>query len=63
MGWLKDNLGTIIVSLVLASAVILIIVKMIRDKKKGKTSSGCGCAGCAMRASCHSPSREKEKDS
>ena len=63
MGWLKDNLGTIIVSLVLASAVILIIVKMIRDKKKGKTSCGCGCAGCAMRASCHSPSREEEKDS
>ena len=54
MGWFTENLGTIVVSLVLIAIVALIVVKMIRDKKKGKSSCGCGCANCAMRGSCHS---------
>jgi hypothetical protein len=27
---------------------------MIRDKKAGKSSCGCGCANCAMAGKCHS---------
>ena len=54
MGWFTENLGTIVVSLVLIAIVALIVGKMIRDKKKGKSSCGCGCANCAMRGSCHS---------
>lgn len=53
--WLIANLGTIIVGLILFLILTAIVVKMIRDKKKGRTSCGCGCANCAMRGSCHKP--------
>ena len=62
MEWLKNNAGTIIISILLAAVVILVIAKMIRDKKKGKSSCGCGCSGCAMRDTCHTSSRKESND-
>lgn len=45
--FLKANIGTIIVLVVLAAAVIAVVVKMIKDKKNGK-SVVCGgdCSKC-----------------
>lgn len=57
LGWLVANLSTIIVCAVLIAVVAAIIVSMLRDKKKGKSSCGCGCANCAMSDTCH---REKK---
>lgn len=51
--WIKQNLSTIIVCMVLIAAVSGVIIKMVRDKKEGKSSCGCGCQGCAMYGSCH----------
>lgn len=51
--WLTANLGTIIVSVVLIAIVSLIISDMVKKKKQGKTSCGCGCANCAMKGACH----------
>ena len=34
--------------------VVAIIVKLVLNKIKGKTSCSCGCGGCAMREMCHS---------
>jgi len=31
----------------------MVIVKMIRDKKKGKSSCGGSCAGCPSNCACH----------
>lgn len=53
ISWISQNLATIIICLVLALIVTLIIVGLVRDKKKGKSSCGCNCANCAMRGSCH----------
>ena len=53
MTWLAENLGTIIVLAIIAAAVVLIIRRMIRQKRAGKTSCSCGCENCAMRGSCH----------
>ena len=53
MAWLAENLGTIIISLILAVIVAAIVVSMIRDKKKGKSSCGCDCAHCGSCGSCH----------
>ncbi|MBQ9557381.1 MAG: FeoB-associated Cys-rich membrane protein [Clostridia bacterium] len=51
--WIGKNIGTIIVLAVLAAIVALIIVKLIADKKKGKSAScGCGCEACAMHDAC-----------
>ena len=51
--WIKANLATLLISAALAAAVVLVIIKMIRDRKKGRTSCGCGCADCPMSGKCH----------
>ena len=38
--------------LVLIGIVALIIVSMVRNKRRGKTSCGCSCAGCPMSGQC-----------
>ena len=54
--WFADNAGTIIVTLALIALVTVIIVRLYRDKKKGKTSCGGNCGCCPMGGSCHKPS-------
>lgn len=39
-------ISTVIVALVLASIVFLIIKKMVKNKKEGKSSCGCNCENC-----------------
>ncbi|PKM71831.1 MAG: FeoB-associated Cys-rich membrane protein [Firmicutes bacterium HGW-Firmicutes-16] len=51
--WISENLGTIIISLLLIAAVYGIIVSMLKNKKKGKSSCGCNCGNCPMSGSCH----------
>ena len=51
--WLVNNLATIIVGLALLAVVILIVKKLRSDKKKGKSSCGCGCSDCPMSGSCN----------
>ena len=49
--WLMENMATIIISAVLVLMTAAILVSMIRGKRKGKSSCGCGC--CAMNGACH----------
>ena len=53
MSWLIDNIGTVIALLILAIVIALIIIKMVKDKKNGKTGCSCGCDHCAMKDNCH----------
>lgn len=57
--FITDNLSTIIITAALAGAVALIIIKMIRDKKKGKTGCGSCCSGCSSSSFCHPQSSKK----
>ena len=50
---LLQNASTIIVGAIVAAVIALIVVKMIKDKKNGKTSCSCGCGGCPMSDMCH----------
>ena len=50
--WITENLGTILVALALAVAVVLIILGMRRDKKRGRSSCPGGCSSCSMCGSC-----------
>lgn len=43
--------GSVIVGVVLAAIIFFIIRKMIKDRKKGKSSCGCDCASCG--GACH----------
>lgn len=53
---IAENAGTIAVSLLLAGLVTLIIVRLRKDRKRGKFSCGCGCGGCPMAGTCHKAS-------
>lgn len=53
LAWLIGNIGTIIICTVLIAIIAAIIVGMVRNKKKGKSACGCGCADCPMGGSCH----------
>lgn len=57
LAWIMENLATILISAVLVVIVAAVIAGMVRDKKKGKSSCGCGCSSCAMNGACH---RKKE---
>ncbi len=46
-------MGNIIVGTVLLAAVVAVIAKMIINKKKGKSSCGCGCSSCGTGGTCH----------
>ena len=50
--WLAANLGNIIVSLFLISAVLLIIRKLAGEKKRGSISCDCSCGDCTGCQSC-----------
>ncbi|MGN0611572.1 MAG: FeoB-associated Cys-rich membrane protein [Ruminiclostridium sp.] len=52
--WISQNIATIIICAVLIGVVAAIIAGMVRNKLKGKSSCGCGCADCPMNGSCHS---------
>ncbi len=52
--WITANIANIVVMLIIAAIVTAIIVKMVRDKRQGKSSCGCGCGGCASSESCRS---------
>ena len=53
LDWFADNLATVMVSLALAAILVCIVSSMVRNKKKGKSSCGCGCKNCALSDSCH----------
>ena len=52
IAWLAENLGTILISIVLIVLIVLIIRSMIRDKKMGKSTCPGSCASCKMCAAC-----------
>lgn len=46
-------MGTIITGAVLLAAVSAAVYSIVKRKKEGKSSCGCGCSGCAMSGTCH----------
>lgn len=53
---LQANIATIIICAILLLIVIKIVVGLIKDRKAGKSSCGCGCSDCPMHGECHSKS-------
>lgn len=52
LAWLCENAATIIIYAVLTAVVAAIIVNMVKSRKKGESSCGCGCSSCPMSVSC-----------
>ena len=57
--WLIANGATILIGSVLLGVLVAIVVSLIRKKKRGETSCGCGCSGCAMKELCHSAKKSE----
>lgn len=57
LAWISANIATVIICAVLVIIVAAIIIGMVRDKKKGKSSCGCGCSSCPMSGSCHTENK------
>lgn len=53
LSWLGNNAGTILVTLALAGIAVLIIRRMIKDKKQGKRTCSGNCARCGLCETCH----------
>ena len=51
-------MGTAIVVIILVAVVTLIIWRMVKDRKAGKSNCGCGCASCPMAGQCHSKNKK-----
>ena len=49
--WICANIGTIIICAALVAVIILVILWMINDNKKGNCSCGGSCGTCGM--NCH----------
>jgi hypothetical protein len=45
-------MGTIIVGLMVAGIVFLIVASLVKSKRTGKNSCGCGCEDCLMSNGC-----------
>lgn len=43
---------TVIISIILAAVIAMIIINMVRKKKQGVSSCGCGCSSCALSDKC-----------
>ena len=61
LNWLFQNISTILIALGLFCLCFAIIRKILRDKKQGKTSCGCGCSACAMKDACHGKNPQPEQ--
>ena len=62
LDWITANLATILISAFLLAFCIGIVIKSRRDRKKGKTSCGCGCSGCSMNGMCHPQIQNKKEN-
>ena len=63
--FIVENIGTILISMLLIVVVIAAVRCLINEKKQGKCSCGgsCGgnCHGCAMSSKCHSTQGAQNK--
>ena len=55
------NIGTIAVFLILAALLTLVAVKIIKDKKNGASTCGCGCSTCPYSGKCHAEADKSPK--
>ena len=53
LAWLANNTATNLITFVLIAVVTVIVVHLVKNKKKGQSSCGCGCQDCPMSGACH----------
>lgn len=61
MDFIVQNVGTIIVSLIVIAVIVAVVVVMVKDKKKGKSLCGASCKCCPNSELCHKAHQKAEK--
>ena len=56
------NWGTILTAAIVAIIAVLAALKMISDKKQGKSSCGGGCGSCPNAGLCHANHNKDKVD-
>ena len=56
--WLVANGGSVAVGVVVLAVIAAIVAGMIKNRKKGQSTCGCGCASCALSGQCHASKDE-----
>lgn len=51
--WVAQNLGTICICAIVLLLIGVALFSLLKDRRNGKSSCGCGCSGCSMRGVCH----------
>lgn len=57
--WLSAHLVDILLVLAVALVISLSARSMIRARKAGRSSCGCGCSDCPMSGACHGKTSRK----
>lgn len=55
-----ENWGTVLVCLFVAALILLVVIKLLKDRKKGERSCGCGCENCPSAGICHTKSEYRK---
>lgn len=58
--FIVNNIGSIVVGLVVLTLLVLLSWKLISDKKQGKSSCGGACTSCPNAGLCHGGCRKDE---
>ena len=60
--FLTQHAGEIVVCLMLLLIVTAVILRMVKDRRAGKSSCGCGCGcgSCPNAGACHPKTTRKE---
>ena len=51
--WLLENLATMIIGIMQLALVVFITVRLVKNKRRGKSACGCACSACPMEGACH----------
>lgn len=59
--FIVNNIGSVIVGLAVLALIVLLLWKLISDKRKGKSSCGSGCGSCPNAGLCHGGCNESSE--
>ncbi len=62
INFISENLGTIAVGASVLCLVALLVLKLVKDKKAGKSGCSCGCSSCPMSGKCPSASANEKNN-
>ncbi len=52
LDFLANNIGTIVIALLLGVVVAAVVTAMVKSKKSGGSACGGGCSGCPFSGKC-----------